>query len=190
MAHGSWLSIIRMALSSKLQHSDSAPEFREHRAWIINDDCVFVCYVHHVRTLLTAPFVDLGEVRLELAPRKMGNIASPWRYGELGYHRTRRVLPWRRSRYAMGSARLQARVPELAHYVECSRKGVERNRLALKDIQRILTMYDDDISVLPRHLKDKRREDWIVMQQKAQRELKRYEDALSIATTVLGERRQ
>ena len=28
------------------------------------------------------------------------------------------------------------------------------------------------------------------MQQKAQRELKQYEDALKIATTVLGERRQ
>jgi hypothetical protein len=33
-------------------------------------------------------------------------------------------------------------------------------------------------------------EDLVVMQQKPQRELKRYEDALSIARTVLGERRQ
>jgi hypothetical protein len=30
----------------------------------------------------------------------------------------------------------------------------------------------------------------VAMQQKAQRELKRYEDALNIATTVLDERRQ
>jgi hypothetical protein len=50
-------------------------------------------------------------------------------------------------------------------------------------------MPDDDILTLPRQ-RDKRREDLVILQQKAQRELKRYEDALSIARTVLGERRQ
>jgi hypothetical protein len=48
----------------------------------------------------------------------------------------------------------------------------------------------DDISALPRYLKDKTREDLVALQQKAQRELKRYQDALHIATTVLSERRQ
>jgi hypothetical protein len=79
---------------------------------------------------------------------------------------------------------------ELAHYVERSRRGVERSRLALQGIQRKLAVPDDDMLTLPRHLRDKRREDLVVMQQKAQRDLKRYEGALSIARTVLGERRQ
>ena len=79
---------------------------------------------------------------------------------------------------------------ELAHYVERSRRGVERSRLALQGIQRKLAVPDDDMLTLPHTLRDKRREDLVVMQQKAQRDLKRYEGALSIARTVLGERRQ
>jgi hypothetical protein len=67
---------------------------------------------------------------------------------------------------------------------------VERSRLTLQGIQRKLAVPDDDMLTLPRHLRDKRREDLVVMQQKAQRDLKRYEGALSIARTVLGERRQ
>ena len=83
---------------------------------------------------------------------------------------------------------------ELAYYVERGRKGVERNRLALQGIQGMLTMWDDkgsvddDVSLPLRNTADKTR--LITMQQKAQREFKRYEDALSIATTVLGERRR
>jgi hypothetical protein len=83
-----------------------------------------------------------------------------------------------------------------AHYVERGRKGVERNRLALQGIQRRLAIRDDevatgdDISALPRYLKDKTREDLVALHQKAQRELKRYQDALRIATTVLSERRR
>ena len=69
---------------------------------------------------------------------------------------------------------------ELAHYVERGRKGVERNRVDLQAIER--RMRDARVSADHNAL--------AVMQQKAQRELKRYEDALNIATTVLGERRQ
>jgi ClpX C4-type zinc finger/Glyoxalase superfamily protein len=76
---------------------------------------------------------------------------------------------------------------ELAGYVERGRKGVERNRRVLQRLQAIL---DGDISALPHHLKNRTREDWLAEQQKVQRELKRYEQALSIATAVLGERRQ
>ena len=69
---------------------------------------------------------------------------------------------------------------ELAHYVERGRKGVERNRTALQAIERKLgageVSADDNVLA--------------TMQQKARRELKRYQDALNIATTVLGERRQ
>jgi len=79
---------------------------------------------------------------------------------------------------------------ELAHYVERSRRGVERSRLALQGIQRKLAVPDDDMLTLPHTLRDKRREDLVVVQQKAQRDLTRYERALSIARTALGERRQ
>jgi ClpX C4-type zinc finger/Glyoxalase superfamily protein len=84
----------------------------------------------------------------------------------------------------------------LAQCVERSRKGVERNRLTVQGIQRGLALRngevpaEDDGPTLPRHLRDKPREELIGMQQKAQRELKRYEDALRLATTVLTERRQ
>jgi ClpX C4-type zinc finger/Glyoxalase superfamily protein len=88
-----------------------------------------------------------------------------------------------------------ASTEELAHYLERGRKGVERNRRALQGIQRRLAIRDDEvstganISALPGYLKDKRREDLVALQQKTQLELKRYRDALHIATTVLNERR-
>jgi hypothetical protein len=69
---------------------------------------------------------------------------------------------------------------ELAHYVERGRKGVERNRAAIQGIER--RRRDGEVSADENTL--------AAMQQKARRELKRYEDALNIATTVLGERRQ
>jgi hypothetical protein len=79
---------------------------------------------------------------------------------------------------------------ELTRYVERCRKGVERNRRSLQGLQSILAMSDDDISALPGWLRGRTREDLVVTQQSVQRELKRYEESLSIATTVLGERRQ
>jgi hypothetical protein len=84
---------------------------------------------------------------------------------------------------------------ELAHHVERGRKGVERNRLTLQGIRGRLAIRDDEVStggdssaLLPRHYKT--RENLVALQRKAQRELKRYEDALRIATTVLSERRR
>jgi ClpX C4-type zinc finger/Glyoxalase superfamily protein len=79
---------------------------------------------------------------------------------------------------------------ELTRYVERSRKGVERNRRTLQGIQSILGMSDDHISARPDSLRGKSREELVVIQRHAQSELKRYEKAVSIATTVLGERRQ
>jgi hypothetical protein len=79
---------------------------------------------------------------------------------------------------------------ELTLYVERGTKGVERNRRSLQGVQSILAMSDDDISARPDSLRGKTREELVVIQQHVQRELKRYEKALSIATTVLGERRQ
>ena len=83
---------------------------------------------------------------------------------------------------------LARRMPteELAHYVERGRKGVERNRATLQAIER-LAMRGGEASADQNQGSIGGR---AAMQQKAQRELKRYEDVLSIATTVLGERRQ
>ncbi len=92
---------------------------------------------------------------------------------------------------------------ELAYYVERGRKGLVRNRLALQYFQHRLEKWDRAASAdadvrmpsLPRHLvprtpTDMTRDDLIAMEHKAQREVKRYEDAVSIAAMVLGERRQ
>jgi hypothetical protein len=85
----------------------------------------------------------------------------------------------------------------LAHCVERGRKGVERNRLALQGIQRRLAMQGDEIPSgdSPDRgdrlwLNKKTREELVALQQKAQRELRQYKDALRIATAVLSERRQ
>lgn len=86
---------------------------------------------------------------------------------------------------------------ELAHCVERSRKGAGRNRLILSYIERTLALREgkvlseDDI-LAPRfaYLKNKPPEELAALQQSVQHQLKRYEDTLRIATTVLGERRQ
>jgi hypothetical protein len=84
---------------------------------------------------------------------------------------------------------LARRMPteELAHYVERGRKGAERSRVALQAIERKLAMRDSEVPAGHNQVSIGGR---AAMRQKAQRALKRYEDVLSIATTVLGERRQ
>lgn len=88
--------------------------------------------------------------------------------------------------------------PELAYYVQHSSRGIERSRLVLHCIQRRLAMPDGevppdgDILTLPRfaYLKDRKRESLLALQEEAQRDLKRYEEALRIAAAMLGERMQ
>jgi hypothetical protein len=83
---------------------------------------------------------------------------------------------------------------ELAHYVERSRKGVERNQHTLQGIQRRLALRDDEVTTdddilsSPRltYLKDKAREELVGLQQIAQFQLGRYEDALRLARAALG----
>jgi hypothetical protein len=70
---------------------------------------------------------------------------------------------------------------ELAHYVERGRRGIERIRIDLQVFERRLALRDPGSA---------EHNALAAQQQKAQRELKRYEDARNIATTVLGERRQ
>jgi hypothetical protein len=91
---------------------------------------------------------------------------------------------------AMFAAARGTSTEELTRYLERGRKGMDRNRRTLQGIQSILGMSDDDISARPDSLRGKTREELVVIQQHVQRELKRYEKAVSIATTVLGERSQ
>jgi len=80
----------------------------------------------------------------------------------------------------------RASTEELAHCVERGRKGVERNRAALQAIERLATR-GGEVSADNNQGSIGGR---AAMQRKARRELKLYEDILSIAATVLGERRQ
>jgi ClpX C4-type zinc finger/Glyoxalase superfamily protein len=80
----------------------------------------------------------------------------------------------------------RASTEELAHYVERGRKGVERNRATLQAIER-LEMGGGEV---PADNNQGSIGGRAAMKRKARRELKRYEDVLSIATNVLGERRQ
>jgi hypothetical protein len=80
----------------------------------------------------------------------------------------------------------RASTEELAHYVERGRKGVERNRATLQDIER-LEMGGGEV---PADNNQGSIGGRVAMKRKARRELERYEDVLEIATTVLGERRQ
>jgi DNA invertase Pin-like site-specific DNA recombinase len=101
---------------------------------------------------------------------------------ELGRQRRRDKEPDKRQRATIEAYARHAGFELIAHYVERGRKGVKRSRVALQDIERRLAMRDLEAAVDQDVL--------ATMQQKAQRELKQYEDALNIATTVLGERRQ
>jgi len=86
---------------------------------------------------------------------------------------------------------------DLAHYAERCRKGIERNRVDMHCIQRRLAMRDneaipeDDVLASARFagLKDKTPEQLLTAQRLAEQQLKRYEDALRLATSVLGERK-
>jgi hypothetical protein len=89
-------------------------------------------------------------------------------------------------------------VEDLARYVERGRKGAERNRLTLRAIQQGLAMAGDqltptdDILALPRftYLRNKTRDELVALEQIARDQLNRYEQALRLARTALGARRQ
>jgi hypothetical protein len=134
----------------------------------ICDECVDLC------TAIVEPDDDKELFRLMLGTGESGVQAEPL------------MLDLARS----------ASTEELAHYVERGRKGVERNRVAVDGIQRRLGSGDHfppgngRAATRPGDwLSSKTHEELIVLQQKAQRELRKYEVALHIATAVLSERR-
>jgi hypothetical protein len=85
---------------------------------------------------------------------------------------------------------------ELQDVLERGRRGVARQRRALQGIEQRLAMRpsevprDDDLLALPAlaYLKNKSRDELLALQQATQVDLKRYEDGLRIAMTVLVER--
>ena len=82
---------------------------------------------------------------------------------------------------------------EVAACAERNRKGAERTRVELRSIQRVLSMRDGELPAEPDILASPRfaaktRADLVVLQQQAERLLKRYENVLRIAATVLGTR--
>jgi hypothetical protein len=86
----------------------------------------------------------------------------------------------------------------LLHYVEHAHSGVQRNRLALQRIERILALRedaqtaDDDILLSSSfdQFKNKTSDELLVMQKVSQDQLKRYEQALRTATPIINERTQ
>jgi ClpX C4-type zinc finger/Glyoxalase superfamily protein len=87
---------------------------------------------------------------------------------------------------------------EVASYVEQSRVGVQHNRQTLQQIDRRLAMRDGElppeedalVARLFEHLNAKTKEELLVLQKNAQRELMYNEDALRIGTAVLDERKR
>jgi hypothetical protein len=85
---------------------------------------------------------------------------------------------------------------ELQDVLEHGRRGVERHRRALQGIERRLAMRasedlrGDDLLALPEfaYLKSKPRDELLALQRAQQVALKRYEEGLRIAMTVLAER--
>jgi hypothetical protein len=99
---------------------------------------------------------------------------------------------------ADAEAALAMSTEELAHYVERGRKRVERSQLSLQSIERTLAVRNgqmsgpDELLALPRfaYLKKMTPEGLVALKQKAQHQLKRYEDGLRASTSALGIRRQ
>ena len=86
----------------------------------------------------------------------------------------------------------------LLHYVDHAGRGAERNRLALQRIESVLAFRekgsaaDGDVSLSPSfaQLKSKTSDELRAMQKYPQAQLKRYEQALRTATTIVNERAQ
>jgi hypothetical protein len=96
-----------------------------------------------------------------------------------------------------GSARAMS-TDRLLHYVEHAHSGLQRNRLVLQRIERVLALLgnpgaaDDDtmLSLSFAQLKKKTPDELLVMQKFSQDQLKRYEQALRTATPIINERTQ
>jgi hypothetical protein len=98
--------------------------------------------------------------------------------------------------YPVALERLHAKSPtDVTALLERSKRGAERHRLELHYVQQLLAAQgsgglaaDNASTPIPAHLKSMSTEKLRAREQHVARDLKRYEDALRIATSVLGER--
>jgi hypothetical protein len=86
---------------------------------------------------------------------------------------------------------------EVVAFAERSRRGVERHRRHLRDVEIVLAGRTDDAASVAAltspslaHLKNKPRDELLTIERDAQRSLKRYGDMLHLATTALEDRRK
>jgi hypothetical protein len=148
---------------------------------------------HHVKKLIAGPGVYICDECVEICTDvvsgqgQFSTVLSLLTDGEKSG----------RDAYAAALAYLRVRSTEdVASYVERSRQVAEHNRLLMDCIRRKFAMdpdkrpAEDDILASLRfaHLSRMSRPELLALQQETQRALKRYEDALRIGTTVLGER--
>ena len=131
---------------------------------------------HDVRTLVAGPAVFICDACIDVCT---GFVVDPLHDEEIA-----------RLQGAAENA-LTMSTEDLAHYVERGRKGAQRNLLTLQGIERQLAMRDAKVPAEDdSYLKTKSRDELAGLQLAAQLELRRYEDALRLATTALGLRRQ
>jgi hypothetical protein len=149
---------------------------------------------HEVRKLIAGPTVYICDRCVELCVdfiREEGTfdkIVSPLRPEQIGD-----PTPTTVSEVVRGLSS-----EELKDALEQGKRGVERNRRALQSIERRLAtredegLRDDDLLSLPElaYLKNKSRDELLALQQTAQVQLKRYEEGMRIAASVLMERGQ
>jgi hypothetical protein len=131
---------------------------------------------HAVRCLIAGPTVFICDECVAicdeiLADQEIGNEACPAAFEHLRGKSTE----------------------EVAACTERNRKGAERTRVEVRNIQRVLAMRDGELPAEPDVLASPRfaaktRADLVVLQQQAERLLKRYENVLRIAATVLDTR--
>jgi hypothetical protein len=150
---------------------------------------------HDVKKLIAGPAVYICDKCVQLCTEivdhenhfwpVLGLLATAERKGEDGH--------------ATARERLRGRSTEdVTSFVERCRSLAEHNRLALQCIGRRLLMRpdeapapDDVMASAPfLHLNRKSQQELLTIQRETQRALKRFEDALRIGTTVLGERGQ
>jgi len=147
---------------------------------------------HHVRKLIAGPLVYICDECVQICTDIVQVEDTFWKFLEL-------LRAENGGAHAAALDHLQGRPTEdLASYVRRSKEFAEHNRVIVQCIRRRLAMRSDeepgqdDVLSSPEfaYLKNKSKEELLALQQGAQHAVKRCEDAVRLATRVLGERGQ